>query len=58
MTAFDIPVIRCDPDEVETTVKITLNTGILCGIMEYIGGKRDGEMAVFGTRTIDAEIRG
>lgn len=56
MKYFDIPVIICDPAEVETTVKITLNRVILCGIMEYIGGERDGELTVFGAKTVDGPV--
>jgi hypothetical protein len=50
MIAFDIPPIICD--EIETTVRIILNSGQMCGVLEYIGGKRDGHMVLFGSKEI------
>lgn len=50
MTIFDIPDIQCDEDSVK--VMITLDCEKLCGIMEYLGGRRDGDAVVFGSTEI------
>jgi hypothetical protein len=51
MTVFNIPRIECDEPTVR--VEIVLDCVSRCGSLEYLSGKRDGEMIVFGSREAD-----
>lgn len=52
MRIFNIPPIQCD--QADTMVIITLHKEDEVGTLEYRGGKRDGELIIFGVgETLD-----